>query len=184
MKFGLVACSKTKSDQPAPARDLYQGTLFQRASAYAERTCDFWYVLSAKHGLVHPSTILEPYDASLHDLENEQRRQWAARVLKGLEGLEHHTPYWIVLAGETYREFLIPELPGTIEVPLSGIGIGEQIKWLGDELSKFSRRCRICEVAIPTHPGGLCSGCQAYATAMHGRHRRWVEVREPVPDGA
>ena len=83
-------------------------------------------------------------------------------MLNGLEGLEHHTPYWIILVGETYREFLIPELPGTIEVPLSGMGIGEQIKWLGDENLKLSRRCRACEVRIPTHPGGFCTECMPY----------------------
>jgi hypothetical protein len=90
-------------------------------------------------------------------------------VLNGLVELEDHNPCWIILAGETYREFLIPELPGTIEVPLSGMGIGQQIKWLGDELSKFSRRCRICGVAIPTHPGGLCSGCKQAVTRRRQR---------------
>ena len=57
---GLVACASQKLQRPAPARELYVSQLFKKASAYAGLTCDRWYILSAKHGLVHPDTVLEP----------------------------------------------------------------------------------------------------------------------------
>lgn len=57
---GLVGCASQKLKRPAPARELYVSPLFKKASAYAEATCDRWYVLSAKHGLVHPDAVLEP----------------------------------------------------------------------------------------------------------------------------
>lgn len=51
---GLVGCTSQKLKRPAPARELYVSSLFKKASAFAERSCDRWYVLSAKHGLLHP----------------------------------------------------------------------------------------------------------------------------------
>lgn len=62
---GLVGCASQKLRRPAPARELYVSPLFKKASAYAEQACDRWYVLSAKHGLVHPDAIFEPYDMKL-----------------------------------------------------------------------------------------------------------------------
>ncbi len=46
----------------ARALEPYVSQLFKKASAYAELTCDSWYVLSAKHGPVHPDEVIEPYD--------------------------------------------------------------------------------------------------------------------------
>lgn len=57
---GLVGCASQKLKRPVPARELYVSQLFKKASAYAELTCDRWFVLSAMHGLVHSETVLEP----------------------------------------------------------------------------------------------------------------------------
>ena len=60
--IALVACVKTKAETPRPARDLYVSDLFRKASAYAEKTADAWYILSAKYGHVRPI-----YDAPSQD---------------------------------------------------------------------------------------------------------------------
>lgn len=78
---GLVACGKRKQDHPAPAAELYCGDLFRKACAYARFAYDDWFILSAKHGLVPPDTILAPYDLSLRHLNARERREWADRVL-------------------------------------------------------------------------------------------------------
>lgn len=72
-KISLVACLKTKLEKPAPARDLYQSPLFQKASAYCERTYDRWFILSAKYGLLDPKFVIEPYDLSLKSMTREER---------------------------------------------------------------------------------------------------------------
>lgn len=78
----LVACAKTKTDCPARARHLYNlSTLFRAASTWAEAHADRWYILSAKHGLLHPDQVLEPYDTSLYDLPAHGRREWSDLVL-------------------------------------------------------------------------------------------------------
>lgn len=39
--------------------------LFRGRRAYVERTCDRWFVLSAKYGLVESETVVAPYDQTL-----------------------------------------------------------------------------------------------------------------------
>jgi hypothetical protein len=142
VKIGLVACSKTKLPHPAPARELYQGTLFRLSRAYVERECgSSWFILSAKYGLVLPAQTLEPYNVFLGDLAAAARRAWAARVLAALEirGLLSRANSWLVLAGKRYREFLVPILPGEVQVPLAGLGLGQQIAALKKLLEESNR---------------------------------------------
>ena len=128
-KIGLVGCGARKLARAAPARELYTGTLFRLASAYAERVCDEWYVLSALFGLVHPDKVLEPYDHALTGVPITGRRIWGTGVFNHLEamGLCGRDTHWVILAGRTYREFLTPHLRGTMEIPLDGLRIGQQI---------------------------------------------------------
>jgi hypothetical protein len=67
MRVGLVGCVKSKQSQAAPARELYVSPLFRGRRAWVERTCDRWFILSAKHGLVEPDRVLAPYDEILMD---------------------------------------------------------------------------------------------------------------------
>ena len=57
-KIALVACVSRKTPGPLPAQDLYVSDWFRKASAYARRVADEWYILSAKHGLVSPDTVI------------------------------------------------------------------------------------------------------------------------------
>ena len=135
---GLVGCASQKLKRPAPARDLYVSQLFKKASAYAEATCDRWYVLSAKHGLVHPDTVLEPYDIRLGTKHRSTPpiHQWAAGVRDQLAvelaGLENVT--LIALAGEQYR-IAVHNSRWPVDIPMKGLGIGQQLGWLTGRLS-------------------------------------------------
>jgi hypothetical protein len=142
--IGLVGCAAAKLSCPAPARDLYTSQLFRKASAYAEANSDHWYILSAKHGLVHPDTELEPYDVKLGDAKTGPAIwEWATRVHDQLE-----TELWrlgvplaelLVLAGEQYRTFLrLGNWPA--RVPMEGLGIGQQLGYLTQELTLAHRR--------------------------------------------
>jgi len=82
ISVGLVACGKRKLDHPAKARDLYVGGLFSQAAAYAERAYDFWFILSARHYLVHPTEVLDPYTRTLAQMSAEDRRHWG-RIVEG-----------------------------------------------------------------------------------------------------
>jgi hypothetical protein len=135
MNVGLVACGKTKRSTPSPAEDLYTGQLFRSAREYARTHYDRWYILSAKHGLVAPTTVLEPYEQTLNTMTIVDREAWARRVLAQLvaEGLHIGSKGFLIderyyfHAGRRYVEFLEKPLIGT--VPLAGLGIGQQLAW-------------------------------------------------------
>ena len=70
MTIYLVSCVSQKATTATakPARDLYLSNWFRKAKAYVElnrRAQDRWFILSAKHHLVSPETLLLPYEATL-----------------------------------------------------------------------------------------------------------------------
>lgn len=137
-RVGLVGCAAAKLQRPAPARELYTSQLFRKAAAWCEAHTDQWYVLSAKHGLVHPDTVLAPYDVKLgtNRLSSPPIHQWAMDVRDQLELelADVADPQLVVLAGEQYRTLLYhTDLPA--EVPMRGLGIGQQLGWLTRELA-------------------------------------------------
>lgn len=73
----LVACGKTKQNRAVPAKDMYTGDLFKKSRAWAEQNANEWAILSAKHGLLMPDTVIEPYEQRL--LKNYDDQKWWAR---------------------------------------------------------------------------------------------------------
>lgn len=136
VRIGLVGCASQKLQRPAPARDIYVSQLFKKASAYAEKTCDRWYILSAKHGLVHPDTVLEPYDMKLGTKSGPLIHPWIDRAREQLTaelaGIEN--PEILALCGEQYR-LVIYRGPWEYEAPMTGMGIGQQLGWLTGQLA-------------------------------------------------
>lgn len=132
----LVACSGKKLAQPAPARELYQGDLFKKAAAAAAASFEPWFILSAKHGLVHPNTVLSPYDTGLRTFTKPARTTWAIRVRDQL--LMEVTPprlRVIMWAGALYCQPLAELLRSdgfTVDLPLAGEGIGKQKQIMTD----------------------------------------------------
>lgn len=67
----VIPCGAQKLDEPAPAGKLYTSQHFQlvyRAAAKIAADQDARvFILSALHGLIEPSTVLEPYDVKMGD---------------------------------------------------------------------------------------------------------------------
>jgi hypothetical protein len=133
MPIGLVGCVKEKAAHARPAAELYTSTLFRGRRRYVEHTCDRWFVLSAKHGLIDPSDVIEPYDETLKTKGRAERRVWSAKVIGQLEAalgtIGGHT--FEIHAGAEYRDFgLLDELRhrgAFIEIPTEGLQIGKQL---------------------------------------------------------
>lgn len=106
MKIGLVMCGKQKQEQPCAAKDLYISDRFQSHYKWAKQHCDEVYILSAKHGLVSPQQLLEPYDVNLISLSYEQQILWGQMVAAQLmySGCNKDDVVYC-LADETYRTF-------------------------------------------------------------------------------
>ena len=121
----LVACCGKKLSEPAPAKDIYRSELFIKSRRYAEQHGDRWLILSAKHGVLHPDTVIEPYDETLNDKTAAERRTWAAKVSQELANYKNDR--LTVLAGETYCGWVDDF---HVERPMKSLGIGQQLQYL------------------------------------------------------
>lgn len=129
MDIGLVSCSKSKLERAYPARDLYTASpLFRKARAYCERHYDAWYILSAKYGLVHPDTVIAPYDVTLKHMPRAECRAWGQRVSAQLRQLGQHTFY--AHAGAEYLAYLKGV---TIVNVLGGFTLGQRLRWYNEQ---------------------------------------------------
>jgi hypothetical protein len=137
-RVGLVGCVKQKLHHPATAADLYVSPLFRGRLRYVERTCERWFILSALHGLVRPDALLEPYDVTLNDASQAQRRAWADMVLRQLDAeLESCAELTFEIhAGANYADFgLVAGLrarDATVVRPTSGLSMGRQLAFYAD----------------------------------------------------
>jgi len=129
----LVACSGLKiasaQGELVAARDLYMASdLFAKSRAYAEARCgEDWAILSAKHGLLMPFQKIDSYSLALSNMAADLRRAWAQNTRLQLLRTFGSTVRYVVLAGAYYRA----ALDGLqTEVPLLGMGIGQQKSWL------------------------------------------------------
>ena len=77
------------------------------------------FILSALHGLLNLSDEIEPYNLTLNDMAVAKRKAWAEEVLKSLrENADIEKDEFVFLAGERYRQFLIPFLKNYSMRPL------------------------------------------------------------------
>jgi Zn finger protein HypA/HybF involved in hydrogenase expression len=134
----LVGCGQRKASHPVPARQLYESAYFDKKHQYAEQPgVDAWFILSAEYGLVHPDERIEPYDTHIDDVDADD---WSAFVQSQMPDLSGATIE--VVAGEAYFQALDIALDiaagtsGSIERPVEGLGIGEQMAWLKEHTTE------------------------------------------------
>lgn len=139
MEIAMISCTKAKTNYKCPARELYsKSNLFKKAVMYIEKNhYDNWYVLSAKHGLVDKDREIEPYEVTLNNMKAEERKRWANLVYKQTLELNLNLQEIDFYAGKKYREYLIPHFQEKgikCNVPLEGMGIGEQLQFYKNKL--------------------------------------------------
>ena len=145
----LVGCVGGKRNQKSPARYLYDSALWNFRHEYAERQGYLWYILSAKHGLLHPDTIIKPYDCKLSAQSAAERckcAKWSQRVLcqLGKEVWELKGKTVEIHAGKEYVEYGLEEslrkAEANVHRPLKGLRIGEQLQWYKRYLASGMKR--------------------------------------------
>lgn len=137
----LVSCVSRKKSGPAAAKDLYVSDWFRKARDYVESRKGTWRILSAEYGLLNPETTVEPYEQTLNRMGVVARKDWAARVLNDLLPQLSGVDRVVILAGQRYREFLVNEIESqvaSIEIPLKGLKIGQQLAWFKSSNGAFS----------------------------------------------
>jgi hypothetical protein len=136
MRIALIGCGDKKLDHAAPARDLYVGNVFAARRDYVEHgDFDAWWIISAKHYLVHPSRVLEPYDESLTKRSVAHRRAWASVVAHQLENNAQLVGTDVeVHAGKAYYDHglvaALRAIGAHVTVPTEACGgVGYVVQW-------------------------------------------------------
>ena len=131
----FVGCGKAKLDRKASAKDLYTSTLFKKCRAYAERVGDEWAILSAKHGLLLPQSLVEPYDVCLEDFDRVQLQAWVYRAqFQIVEAFPSETTKYICLGGALYSlAFTGYPRHLQVELPMCHLGMGQRLQFLTRE---------------------------------------------------
>jgi hypothetical protein len=103
-------CSQRKQAVSAPAEELYTAPFFQAARGLANRHSTRWFVISGKHGLLHPKTLVHPYDFDLGETSEQFREAWANDVVAHLLQHASREAVVVILANRTYSDPLKNEL--------------------------------------------------------------------------
>jgi len=131
MKMGLISCTKLKADHRCTAEEMYSPSdLYSKALEYCKNHYDKVMILSAKHGALELSAVIDPYDLTLNNMPSKERKKWAAQVFEQLKGIDASQIFFHT--GKKYREHLIPLLESQgkqCTIPLKGMGIGQQKAW-------------------------------------------------------
>ena len=138
--IGLISCASKKRSHAAEARELYSSPLFTKSREFIEQLCDRWFILSAKHGLLEPTQVVEPYEETLKKKSGQERKEWAEKVWSALRPIVQPGDRVTILAGKRYREFLVPlivEYGCRVDVPMQGFRIGRQLQWLSNQIEQL-----------------------------------------------
>lgn len=130
----LIGCVKTQLPGLAPAEELFVSPLFRRRREFAERSGRPWFVLSSRHGLVHPAQVIEAYDLCLARQPIASRRQWGRLIVAQLEAavgnLAERTVE--VHAGSAHLDPIALPLRDrgvAVVAPLRGLSLGRHLAW-------------------------------------------------------
>jgi len=126
----FISCVKKKNQGKHKARHLYVSDFFKKSLSYCSSHHDKVYILSAKYGLLDLDDTIEDYDLTLNNFKKRQKIEWSQRVYEQLYPKINNSDVLYFYAGLNYREHLLPLLVNTCVIPLEGMGIGHQLKFL------------------------------------------------------
>ncbi len=115
------------------AQDIYCSPLFKKSREFAERYCDDFFILSAKHGLLSKHHIVAPYDETLTRYNSDALATWGAALRKQIAAEFSRNTVFYMLAGSRY---IAPIKNGlktegySLESPLEGLSLGNRLKRL------------------------------------------------------
>jgi hypothetical protein len=104
--------------------------LFKKARSYVGANYRFWFILSAEYGFVRPNDWIFPYDKTLNNMPADLIKEWSEMVFNDIMTIRPTEVDFY--AGVKYRKYLIPLLEAEgikCNIPLEGLGIGEQLSW-------------------------------------------------------
>ena len=136
-KIILISCASKKLAFKSKAEDLYISTLFRLSFAHAKKLKpDKIFILSAKYGLLNLNDEIATYNETLNDKSTSDVKIWAEKVVSKLGKIANlQNDIFIFFAGKKYREYILPQIR-YYKIPLKGLRIGEQLKFLKNKLEQ------------------------------------------------
>ena len=136
-KIVLISCASKKLAYKSKAEDLYISTLFRLSFAYAKKLKpDKIFILSAKYGLLNLNDEIATYNETLNNKSVGDIKIWAEKVVTDLGKMVNlKNDMFIFFAGKKYRKYILPHVKN-YEIPLKGLRIGEQLKFLKNKLEQ------------------------------------------------
>ena len=126
--IGLISCVKSKSSHICEAKDMYISSLFKYMYIYAKHRCKEVYILSAKYGLLSENTVISPYNKTLNNMTENQKKEWGEKVMNQLrKRFDINNTSFLLLGGQNYIKYL--DLPHKKE-PLKGLSMGYRLQFL------------------------------------------------------
>lgn len=130
----FISCVKQKLSKRAKAKDMYISSFFKKQLEYAK--ClkpKNIFILSAKYGVLELDDVIEPYEKTLNNFSEREKKFWAYKCFKQLKKKKvDFKEKTVFLAGNNYRKYLMRKF-SDVETPLKGLGIGEQLKFLKEK---------------------------------------------------
>jgi hypothetical protein len=143
--IAILQCSKTQLDHPAPAVELYTGQFYRWSLAWARQHGMDVRIISAKHGLLQPWQMLQPYDVFPDEkpqasrIQNhgyrsriKRRTEFNARLSEQLHRLSQ--THGLVYLCNKFWVSLGPKG----ETPLAGMGMFDLIRFYKRELGPMT----------------------------------------------
>lgn len=136
-KIVLISCASKKLAYKSKAEDLYISTLFRLSFAYAKKLKPHKiFILSAKYGLLNLNDEIATYNETLNNKPASDIKIWAEKVIFKLGKIANlQNDIFIFFAGRKYREYILPHIR-YYKIPLKGLKIGEQLKFLKNKLEQ------------------------------------------------
>jgi len=150
--IAIVGCGKAKAAESCAAGELYTGGLFRATLDHAIHWHDRTFIVSARYGLLEPSSPIAPYDETLKTKTPAERAAWARKVAAELAAKMAGQVWNVAIyAGADYARPLIAALeelphsahggrqhlpsPGltTIAEPMRGLTQGRRLQWLAEK---------------------------------------------------
>ena len=144
--YVLISCSKTKGGHREVARDMYASPLYRKSVMLTEKWGVRFGILSAKHGLLDPNQVIEPYDLTLKGASRSAKIEWARMVdaqIRSLRGKK-----LVILAGDDYLAPLIEMVESKsfdYYAPMRGLSLGNRLAFLNEAIDIERRRDAIAK---------------------------------------
>lgn len=156
-----VSCGSTKQNiaglERVPARELYSSTVHKCKDKYGRHSHGY-YIMSARHGLIHNQEKIGYYDELLDDNPESSIQHWGCEVTNSLEQAIEEGDYdAVVLIGSKTYVNAVTEYSKFLPVPVLTpwqtddyvTGVGRGMAWCNNETNWPVNVDSIDEIAEP-----------------------------------